>query len=103
MPRPSASFSTALLLFCLLLRPLPLPAVEELKAEFDAVCGKTHNALNLSAAEINELIGRCDALKPRLEKLGPERGTERKVFLQRLKMCREFYAFALSTKEENCP
>lgn len=73
-------------------------AMDDWKTEFNAICGKTQNALAFSAAELNGLIARCDALKPRIEKLDDSQATERKVFLQRLKMCREFYAFALGAK-----
>ena len=75
-------------------------AMDDWKAEFNAICGKTQNALAFSVAELNGLIARCDELKPRLEKLDDSQATERKVFLQRLKMCREFYAFALGTKTD---
>lgn len=75
-------------------------AMDDWKAEFNDVCGRTHNALAFSKDELNDLIGRCDMLKPRIEKLDESKATERKVYLQRLKMCRQFYAFVLGTKAE---
>jgi hypothetical protein len=73
-------------------------AMDDWKNEFNAVCGKTQNALAFSVDELKDLIGRCDELKPRIKNIADSQATERKVFLQRLKMCREFYAFALGTK-----
>ncbi len=75
-------------------------AMDDWKLEFNTVCGQTQNALSFSTDELNSLIGRCDKLKPRIEKLDSSRSSERKVFLQRLKMCRQFYAFVLGTKAE---
>ncbi|MBU1639458.1 MAG: hypothetical protein KKG53_03150 [Proteobacteria bacterium] len=73
-------------------------ASDDWKNEFNTVCGQTQNALAFSVDELKDLIARCDELKPRIKKLDDSQATERKVFLQRLKMCRDFYAFALGTK-----
>ncbi|MGV1100443.1 hypothetical protein ACUUL3_13670 [Thiovibrio sp. JS02] len=78
-------------------------AADDWKTEFNAICGQTQNALGFSVDELDSLIGRCDALKPRIEGLADSQASERKVFLQRLKMCREFYAFALSSKAAKDP
>ena len=71
-------------------------AAENWKAEFDTVCSKTDTAMTLSAAELKELIARCDQLKPKIE---AEDGSTRKVYLRRLKMCRDLYLYVLDSKE----
>jgi len=78
-------------------------AMDDWEKEFNAVCSKTQNAFSFSADELAELIARCDALKPRIEKLDASQDTQRKVFLRRLKRCRDFYAFALDAKAEKNP
>lgn len=78
-------------------------AVDEWQEEFNTVCGKTQNALAFSVDELNDLIGRCDALRPRIESLGASQASQRKVFLQRLKRCRDFYGFALEAKADKGP
>jgi len=67
------------------------------RREFDDVCGKTSESQSLSTEELGKLVDRCDKLKPQIEKLGE---SERKVFLRRLKMCRDLYDFMLETRRE---
>lgn len=94
-------FSRAYLFFLILQLVCSIAfAMDDWMTEFNVVCGKTQIALTFTSDELNTLISRCDALKPRIEKLDESQATERKVFLHRLKMCREFYAFALGTKAE---
>lgn len=50
-----------------------------------------------SVEELRRLVDRCDALKPRIEKLEEP---QRKVTLKRLQMCRDLYAFVLEMKEK---
>jgi hypothetical protein len=52
--------------------------------------------MEFSAGELRHLIARCDALKPRIEKLDEP---QRKVTLKRLQMCRDLYAYVLEAKE----
>ncbi len=105
MRRPIIPYAcvTALLLFGnpLLTGPLPFSpsaslAQEEWKAEFDAVCSKTDVAMTLSEEELKGRIARCDQLKPKIE---AEEASTRKVYLRRLRMCRELYQFVLDSKE----
>lgn len=70
-------------------------AQEDWKAEFDDICAKTDDSLSLSKDEVKSLIERCDALKPRIEKLEE---TARKVYLKRLQTCRDLFAFVLESK-----
>jgi len=71
-------------------------AQEDWRREFDNLCSKTQDAMNLSAGELRNLIARCDGLKPRIEKLDEP---QRKVTLKRLQMCRDLYAYVLEAKE----
>jgi hypothetical protein len=46
--------------------------------------------------KVEELVARCDYLKPRIE---AEEESTRKVYLRRLQMCRELYGYILVSKE----
>jgi hypothetical protein len=70
-------------------------AREDWRQEFEAVCSRTQDAMTLSAGELRELVARCDALKPAIEKLEE---TPRKVYLKRLQMCRDLFVFVLESK-----
>lgn len=75
-------------------------AQQDWKQEYNTVCEKTQNAVELSVAELKDRIERCDKLQERINKLeGPQAETEKKVFTKRLKMCRELYQFTLEFKE----
>jgi hypothetical protein len=71
-------------------------AAESWEAEFHDVCGRTDDAMIMGIDELKSLTRRCDAMKAQIEKL-PEPG--RKVFLKRLRMCRDLYIFTIETKE----
>ena len=71
------------------------PVKETWQKEFDDVCSKTQDAMTFSQEELTDLIRRCDALLPRIEKLDE---TRRKVYLGRLRMCRGLYAYVLDSK-----
>lgn len=71
------------------------PAKESWQKEFDDVCSKTQDAMTFSQEELADLIRRCDALRPRIEKLDESR---KKVYLGRLRMCRGLYAYVLDSK-----
>lgn len=83
-------------------RPLPASlagvawADEAWKAEFEDVCGKTADAASFSADELKQLVERCDKLQPQIAALEE---SPRKVYLKRLKMCRDLYAYVLETKQ----
>jgi hypothetical protein len=70
---------------------------EDWRKEFDEICSKTEDSMAFSVEELRRLVDRCDALKPRIEKLDEP---ERKVTLKRLQMCRDFYAYVLEMKEK---
>ena len=64
--------------------------------EFEDVCSRTMEAMDLSTAELRQLIERCDAVRLTIDTLEE---TQKKVYQRRLKMCRDMYVFALETKE----
>ncbi len=72
------------------------PAKESWRKEFDDVCSKTQDAMTFSQAELKDLIRRCDALLPQIEKLDESR---KKVYLGRLQKCRGLYAYVLDAKK----
>jgi len=69
-------------------------AQNDWKAEFDDICSRTDQALTLSQEEISVLIQRCDKLKPAIEQLDE---SQKKVYLRRLQLCRNLFAFALDS------
>jgi len=71
------------------------PAQETWRKEFDDVCSKTQDDMTFSQEELANLIRRCDALLPQIEKLDE---TRKKVYLVRLRMCRGLYAYVLDSK-----
>lgn len=66
--------------------------------EFDAICGRTEEAMMLSTPELEDLVARADRLLPVVEKLGE---TERKVYLRRLQACRNLFAYVLETRRRS--
>lgn len=76
---------------------LAVEAAPEWKAEFDAVCGQTDNAAAMSVADLKKALAQCDALQPKIEAL---EATPRKIYLKRLKMCRNLYTYLLEGKEK---
>jgi len=72
-------------------------AQEDWKKEFEDICSKTQDAMVFSAEELKSLLGRCDKLKPLIERLEE---SQRKVYLRRLQMCRDLFFFMLETKEK---
>ena len=66
------------------------------KEEFEAVCSKTDAAMTLRTEELKDLVVRCDRLKERIE---AEEESTRKVYLRRLKSCRDLYLYRLEARE----
>lgn len=76
-------------------------ADDDWSAEFDAVCSRTQDAMTLSTDELQTLIRRADALKPKIDALD---ASLRKVYGKRLQLCRDLYAYVLeSRKAEQSP
>jgi hypothetical protein len=72
-------------------------AEEDWKKEFDAICSRTQDSMTIDIAELRSLVTRSDKLKKSIEQLDE---TRRKVYLRRLQMCRDLYAFMIETKLE---
>lgn len=70
-------------------------AEKDWKAEFDAVCGQTDNAMNMSADELKKALERCAALQSVIEGL---EATPRKIYLKRLQMCRNLFSYMLDNR-----
>ena len=72
-------------------------AEEDWRGEFDSICAKTGDSMELSTDELKSLISRCDKLKELIGKLDE---STKKVFSKRLQMCRDLYVFSLEAKEK---
>lgn len=72
-------------------------AQDSWKAEFDDICSKTGIAITFTKEELKALVDRCDKLKPTIETLDE---SQKKVYLKRLKMCRDMFIFAIESKKE---
>lgn len=72
-------------------------AEEDWRGEFDSLCAKTGDSMELSTDELKSLISRCDNLKELIGKLDE---STKKVFSKRLRMCRDLYVFSLEAKEK---
>jgi hypothetical protein len=66
--------------------------------EFDELCARTQDAMAYSIEELTVLIKRCDALMPHIEELDD---TQKKVYRERLRMCRGLYAYVLDSKQND--
>ena len=93
-------------LFCMALpQVIPYPqyevraayAQDDWKKEFEEICSRTDDAMSFTREELKSLIARCDRLKPVIEKLDE---SARKVYLRRLQLCRDLFAFVLESKEK---
>ena len=74
----------------------PASAREPWQIEFESVCSTTQKALSFSQEELAALIRRCDLLLPQMEKL---EGTQKKVYMGRLRGCRGVYDYVLESKK----
>lgn len=72
----------------------------EWKAEFDRICAKTNDAMTLPEGELKSLIEECDKLRPKIEALDE---STKKVYLKRLKSCKDLFSYVLETKQTKKP
>jgi hypothetical protein len=72
-------------------------AQDDWKTEFEDICSKTQDSMAFTSDELKSLVDRCDALKPRIEKLDE---SQKKVYLKRLQMCRDLLVFVMQSKPE---
>jgi hypothetical protein len=75
---------------------VPAACAQNWQDEFSAVCSKTQDAMQLSDDELKSLIDRCDKLKPLIEQFS---GAQAKIYLKRLAMCRDLYAYVLESRQ----
>ncbi len=89
-------FLLALLFIQVFLLPLA-NADEDWRVEFDYLCGKTEDTLNMKLEELNELVLRCDKLKIAVE---ASDNPQKKIFLKRLDMCRNLFIYTIEVKSQ---
>ena len=80
------------------LSPQSVYAQDDWKNEFDDICVKTNESMNLSDEELKSLVSRAEKLVPLIEKLDE---TRRKVYLRRLQKCRDLLSFVLESRKKN--
>ncbi|MBJ6750566.1 hypothetical protein [Geomonas anaerohicana] len=76
----------------------PLWAEEAWQATFDETCSKSNQAMTMSVQELRDLLAKCDALQKVIE---TQEESVRKVYLKRLSLCRNLYAYMLEYKQSN--
>jgi hypothetical protein len=72
-------------------------ANEGWQKEFEEVCSKTQDAMTFAVEQLRDIVQRCDALEPQIEKLDE---TRKKVYLKRLRQCRGVFAYVLESKQK---
>ena len=88
--KTSAVGALLLLVLC-----LPARGEEPWQVTFDQTCSKSSESMTLSVDELRTLLDRCSALEKIIEKQEP---SVRKVYLKRLSLCRNMYAYMLEYK-----
>ncbi|WP_224960459.1 hypothetical protein [Geomonas subterranea] len=76
----------------------PVRAEEAWQATFDDTCARSNQAMAMSVQELRDLLDRCDALRKVIE---TQEESVRKVYLKRLSLCRNLYAYMLEYKQNN--
>ena len=74
---------------------IPCTAAEPWKEEFDRLCGYTETAGSLPAEELRKILADCDTLLGTLQNLDVP---DKKVYVFRLKKCRNFYQYTIDLK-----
>jgi hypothetical protein len=93
---PLGRYAFFLCLGVLLLGAGACHASDEWKTEFEAVCSKTDLLSEMPEPEITSLLERCDKLATTLD---TENESFKKVYLRRLKNCRDLIQFMLDSKK----
>ncbi|WP_136514567.1 hypothetical protein [Geomonas edaphica] len=89
--------ATAALILALALAQ-PAAAEESWRADFEATCSKTDQAMTMSVKELRDLLAKCEALQKVIE---VQEDSLRKVYLKRLALCRNLYAYMLEYKQND--
>jgi site-specific recombinase XerC len=66
------------------------------REDFERLCGTTERADSMSLEELKQVVVEADQLLETIEKDG---GEQKKLYLFRLRKCRDFFAYMLSAKE----
>lgn len=69
-------------------------------ASFQDTCAKSSEAMTLSVKELEALLERCAALQ---KVISAEEASVRKVYLKRLQLCSNLYAYVLDYKKNAQP
>jgi hypothetical protein len=83
-------------LLLLALAPAVARGEEAWLADFEQTCSRTGEAMALSTAELKGKLDRCDELQKIIES---REESVRKVYLKRLQLCRNLYAYVLEYKK----
>jgi hypothetical protein len=76
----------------------PVCAEEAWQASFEDTCSRSNQAMTMSVQELRDLVARCDELQKVIE---TQEASLRKVYLKRLALCRNLYAYMLEYKQNN--
>ena len=84
------------LLLCGLILTASLAEAGPWKDDFNRLCAQTATAEGLSVHELDNLAAECDRV---IQVVGRSDAPERKVYLFRLKKCRNLYAYLSEVKK----
>lgn len=72
-------------------------ANENWMAEFDYVCGKTEESMDMSIEELKDMVDRCKRLKPLIEN---SEHPQKKILLKRLENCKKLYIYMIDVRTQ---
>lgn len=69
--------------------------VDDWKPEFEYLCGRTDEAMDMEVKELINIVERCQKLLPLIEaSVNPQK----KIYIKRLEACMNLYRFVLESK-----
>jgi hypothetical protein len=89
------AFNFFIILALLLSSAIP-SAAEQWQEDFEKLCAYVDNAETFTTEELKGFIADCDELIKKIEVMDTPK---KKLYLFRLKKCRNFYKFTLDVKE----
>jgi hypothetical protein len=69
--------------------------IDDWKSEFEYLCGRTEEAMDMEARELNDMVERCQRLLPLIE---ASNNPQKKIYIKRLESCMNLYRFVLESK-----
>ncbi|HJV65933.1 MAG TPA: hypothetical protein VJ550_09375 [Geomonas sp.] len=75
-----------------------LAAEPSWRTSFEETCARSNEAMTLSVGELTALLERCVTLEKAIQQ---EEESVRKVYLKRLQLCRNLYAYVLDYKKNS--